>query len=1644
MRNFSKQFDKLAKSEKEKNVEAESQEESARLKGETKDSLLKAELEISYLDDLDSQLSMETELSEEFLKTKDKGLKEQLDALRKSGENSLKNISAKIVEMFNSSKVVVKLRDSYIEKRSKKIKNELFDEKSIVSIEGYNSYLKLIQSEFWGSSSKAGDAVYRADSALEQMFKKFPEKRQEIIEIWPSLFTREKRPVFYAFLDSIKAIKHEQYDSIEDEEEKSEYIKNSDDFVALLCLSRRGGSAVYNEVILRLDSLILNYPNVKELPELITDTLFASALERPAEIMSDSRRIDFLFDLWIYEHEDRYNYLVDSRLAPIFFDRLKNCTKEETDILLKRIIKNHDELSDCWLIELLPLEESHFKLLKSQEKVYENSDFSKLVDLKNDKFLGKDLEKREQELLLETVNKLQSGRELIFLTNLISNYPDKNSSISESDLETILSSLCSSDYGRYSLRELRSLAQLMDRNNFPDKLKAIIYNDNSINNKTLNEIMTGVDDDSLNWVRDNKLLFNSLQLSFHHKANRGDLRHYFYEVLDAKRSSDNLDDLIRSYSLSDNEFEFEEIKSLFLEERIDRKYIKYFIANISNEMIINGLSDEFISKADRVWFLEAALKHGQAYNSILLLENLTASGEIDTQEKRDDVISSMGDNILSQIDSYASKKNIPWSMIVSQDDLPKQLFSEDWLNFLKPQELSDFRKKLMNGSLEFEKTRVTTSINLSRENIINVFTEKNERANYLKELFKDLESGRDNNFYLSLISFYFKNKDLLESLEEESLLDIENKIFNLNIADKSDNLFLLLPDMSALQKERFVNIFESDFKVISHVGAHSLCRVLANLNNFNNNKEVYTKAYLKLLNDPNLNSDDASLLFKEEIIFSDNNISDTFFANISRWPEIDGNNILESLAKKEGDKKDFPLNKEQLKKMSGFIMENRGLSPRFWKGYLNSDKENPIFYLDEDIFKIGLQNIGRDCFNESGESIVDFIASLSGSEFKLNSSDADIIIRKAFNYSYNTERLEAFYRYKPDLVEKILVENNNLSNCLDANISYSQEFNYTLLDNVIKNNFSDYSVDRFLKHFKKNNNLEIIAKFKTSLTKLESDKLLIGFKSLLKYDSLDPAESKKLYKEISSSSLENVRTQIIESIDVIGSMLSNSKNIDSLEQFLDKPRAEDVLNLKNISLFIEKYSQENKGRSVAIMLFAREYLPDRSLEDVIDRVASNLKKYGEIIENNSYKNTPKGYRASIGMEYEITSSTARGYEELTGQASLKSDIARISKAARIGSGSDAVHEIATKPSANPYLMLLEMKLFHDIEYIDLNFNRNEDYQKGARGFHLTIGGEKGLSVSQETNFLQNAIIAASWGGVQAGETGHKVNSGRGVSLRGRDANASNNVAFFKNPSPSVELRSLSIDKQETLQRSVITSFNGAIAIQAFQDCFPGGSIEAIEMNETKEGRKQIEKTLEGKDEKVASLARLWLSLITDVNGILKQHNESFIDNESFGYLDDKGVWVDAVDFRGEYNKSRFDSVIASIDPTLSLPEYHLGAKINREDLFKSFSVDLSDRLIRINNLFLKPGVTSGDSEKKIRNVYKGDHANAISMLQTTKLANDRIEDLSDEFLEATVFETAGEKRKGYYNIQGASEIMFTHAVQRSLIDFNTQIEELLN
>lgn len=296
---------------------------------------------------------------------------------------------------------------------------------------------------------------------------------------------------------------------------------------------------------------------------------------------------------------------------------------------------------------------------------------------------------------------------------------------------------------------------------------------------------------------------------------------------------------------------------------------------------------------------------------------------------------------------------------------------------------------------------------------------------------------------------------------------------------------------------------------------------------------------------------------------------------------------------------------------------------------------------------------------------------------------------------------------------------------------------------------------------------------------------------------------------------ESVRANQMIRGELVGILLEQGKYDIIAEMAGEHPEhsAEIKRIVEKLKNFVESYKVSGKGRTIATLLSMREYRQGEDFSQLLARTERQIDAYENLLNRYSPHNIPNGLKASIGMEYEITQSTANGYGKTSGGNSLRTDMQNISRFANVGRGNDAVFEIATKPSDNPRLMLLEMQLLQDLEFIDLNF-RQPGYERGARGYHMTIGGEYGINVSRNSNFLQNTLVMSGWGGINAGREVDKLSHGRSVNIRQRDAYSAQKV--FENARPAVEFRSLSLDTWEPFERAVETSYYGAIAVQAFE------------------------------------------------------------------------------------------------------------------------------------------------------------------------------------------------------------------------------------
>lgn len=207
---------------------------------------------------------------------------------------------------------------------------------------------------------------------------------------------------------------------------------------------------------------------------------------------------------------------------------------------------------------------------------------------------------------------------------------------------------------------------------------------------------------------------------------------------------------------------------------------------------------------------------------------------------------------------------------------------------------------------------------------------------------------------------------------------------------------------------------------------------------------------------------------------------------------------------------------------------------------------------------------------------------------------------------------------------------------------------------------------------------------------------------------------------------------------------------------------------------------------------------------MLTNVYNKLIKYNEII--SKYKKLP--IKTSIWMEYEVTSSIARWYESEI-WSNFKKDITTISEYSWVWRWNDAIHEIATKPTDNPYLTILEIQLLQDLDFLDLNFKK-QDYEKWARWIHLTLWWEYWIYANNSTNFIQNCLQASNFWWVNAWKEVDNINRISNLREKWYDCEA----IFWHKKTECCEYRTFNIDKSESFERLVISIFNLNMAKQA--------------------------------------------------------------------------------------------------------------------------------------------------------------------------------------------------------------------------------------
>jgi len=435
----------------------------------------------------------------------------------------------------------------------------------------------------------------------------------------------------------------------------------------------------------------------------------------------------------------------------------------------------------------------------------------------------------------------------------------------------------------------------------------------------------------------------------------------------------------------------------------------------------------------------------------------------------------------------------------------------------------------------------------------------------------------------------------------------------------------------------------------------------------------------------------------------------------------------------------------------------------------------------------------------------------------------------------------------------------------------------------------------------------------------------------------------------------------------------------------------------------------------------------------LERFNAEMQNIEQVLSKYNPETIPEYAKVSMGIEYEVTHSIESEYnkDSLMG---YKNDITIVSDSANIAKGRDAVHEIALRPNYNPYMLMAEMKLLQDAQFLDLNF---EKYPNASRGYHLSLVGNTGLYVDENMSFLQNVMTMAQLTGITAGKLVEKTSA-----IHGKD------FEMFVDSAQGgkrCEIKGMATDSVEQFEKSILTSHYAGIAIQLCNKYL--GKIKELE---TVPHRGEVfEQTLLSNDMLLTpfetnqdrDIVHNWMQLRSSIIEAIEQHNDSFIDSEFNGYVMNKeGEYVDTSEQIDSMRNKKL------VEPgVLQSEEFKDSLQIQKEHLFKYQQPEFVNALTRVNNIFLKSPQKNKEgapNQERIPKSVENSSVNAKAVLDTVKHQG------SSEILEGSatesLFDNGGIIRDGYYYTQGASEEMILHKSQILLNTFNKNMEQALS
>lgn len=557
---------------------------------------------------------------------------------------------------------------------------------------------------------------------------------------------------------------------------------------------------------------------------------------------------------------------------------------------------------------------------------------------------------------------------------------------------------------------------------------------------------------------------------------------------------------------------------------------------------------------------------------------------------------------------------------------------------------------------------------------------------------------------------------------------------------------------------------------------------------------------------------------------------------------------------------------------------------------------------------------------------------------------------------------------------------------------------------------------------------------------------------------LEPVFFKKITSEIDaspdSSSILNVLRQEVFMRDQIFDYLQNKVNADENEKQENKEIK--IRRLQNIqeSFWIsdneeklpievrevlEQFKNEfgNKGKNIVALAIAAYGIEDPKI------FKEKMQEIREIINKYNPENIPDGAHVSMGIEYEATDSISNEYSKESALG-YRRDALLVSQSANLGIGGggvNAAHEFFTKPTYNPYLLLVETKLLQDAGFFDLNFIK---YPLASRGYHLSLVGDSGLLPNKNMYFLHNVMTMAQLAGITAGEDNRST---KGIYNKEYEV-----ISDRKQSGARCEIKGMATDSIEQYEKTIVTAHHAGIAIQLCQK-YLNKDIEQLENipDSAQEFEKMLIDTgslaMPFNTDQERDIVFEWMKFQGDIVIAVEQQNESFIDTEFHGSFIDK---------KGNYDDSMSEKVLARenaqrlVTENMTEEELHRSVSIDTSYLFQNQQTGLVNALTHLNNFFLLKAVRPSEGQYLRIKQPDGTETKMINLSNINGLWN-----MNDEGYQArdkdplgdnqtkSIVDNGGVLRDGYYRVGGVSEEMIIHKSQILLNRFNKRMQGLL-